>query len=113
MKVENRLTPIVPGVGDETVAAFGHTLLRGELLRYQHEVAHQFGVGLFQVIDRSDVPVGHDQDMRGSDGMNVAEGCYTLIAVQDGAWRFSGDDFAEDTGHGCESLGVSREWAAL
>jgi len=52
-----------------------------------------FGVDF---IDRCDVLIRHDQDVRRSNRMDILKGGYTIIFINDGGRGPSVHDFAED-----------------
>ena len=58
-------------------------------------MAHQELVFGRQLVHRADVPVGHDEDVRGRDGVDITEGGHQVIAVDDVRRGSAGDDLAE------------------
>ena len=97
--MEDRLPGMRAGVDDQPVTAFRDPFLLCELFRHQHHVSHQRLILRCQLVDRVDVPVGNDQDVRGGNGMSIAESRDQAIALEYLGRGFAGDDFTEDAGH--------------
>ena len=106
--MEDCLSAIGAGVGDQPVASLRNPLLFRESARHRKEVPHQRLIGLFQRAHGFDVLVWHDQDMCGSDRMDIPEGSYPVIPVDKFCLGFLRDNLAENTGfrhfesHSCE-----------
>jgi len=102
MEMGDCLSTVCAGVEDEPVTIFGNTLSYRQSFRHRDHVSNQqFILGL-QFVDRGNVPVGNNEDMRAGNGMVVAKGRHQVIAVDDLGGRFTGNDLAEDTRHGYE-----------
>jgi hypothetical protein len=96
MDVEHGLPAVCAGVHDETEAALFDTFLFGKLSRSCDEMSHKLFVSRFKGIDRFDVPVRYDQYMRRRGGLNVAEGGYLIVAVDNIPRDFIGNDLTKD-----------------
>ena len=79
--VENGLSAVRVGVHNETITALVNTFLFCEFPCGCDEMSHQWFVGSFQIIDRIDVNVRHDQDVRRRDRIDIAEGGHLFVAV--------------------------------
>jgi len=82
VEMEDRLPTMRASIDDQTIAAFRNPCLRGELFRHQNHVAHQRRILRFQFVNRADMPVCNDEDVGGSDGMDIAESRDQIIAVE-------------------------------
>jgi hypothetical protein len=100
MQVENSLTRVCAGVGDEAVSILGDAFFARDLLRHAEEVTDQRFVLRFEGADRFDVFVRHDEDMCLRYGVDIAEGGRFFISVDDIRFGFAEDDLAEDAGVG-------------
>jgi hypothetical protein len=80
-----------------TITRLGNAFLRGDLLRRKKQIADQFSVLRFNVVDRGDVSLGDHQDVCGSLGIDVTEGQYLLVFINDIGLNFSGHHLAEQT----------------
>ena len=86
-------------VQDEAVAGLGHAFLRSEFPGGQHHVTHQGSIRLLQFVQRVDVTIGHDENVRGGNRMGIAKGRHLLILVEKSGWGFAGEDLTKDTRH--------------
>lgn len=98
--MEDALSTIDTGVGDETVSVLGDTFLMCDLLRHAEEMPDQYFILRFEGADGFDMFVWYDQDVRPRHGVDIAEGRCLFITVNDLRFGFAGNDLAEDTGVG-------------
>ena len=82
MNAPHRLVRVSIVVEDRAVAA-RQPFLGGDLLRYQEQVPDQGLVLLGQGVEVGDGLAGHDQDMRRSLGVDVAQGHAEVVLVED------------------------------
>lgn len=103
VQVKDGLTAVDARVRDETVTVLIDPFLFCEFPGGREEMPDQLLVLRLERIDRFDVAVRHDQDVRRRDRVDVAEGGHLLVAVDDGRFGFVRNDLAEDArvGHGC------------
>jgi hypothetical protein len=99
VKVVDRLPAMRASVDDQPVAAFRNPFLQRKSFRHQQHVSNQRLILRFQVINRVNMPVGNDEDVRGCNGVNITESRDQVITVEVLGRRFAGDYFAEDAGH--------------
>jgi len=89
------LVAVGTGIDDQAVAVFSDAFLCGDLA---HRVEDRRGgcrIVLFSAVSIRDVPGGHDQDMGGRLGIDVAKGAYQVVAIDDIAGDVSSDDLAK------------------
>lgn len=96
MQVRDRHHRVGPGVHRQPKAALADPLLPRDGLRDAHQVAHRRIVPRFEVVDRSHVLVRHDQHVHGGLRLDVAEGGYVLVLVDDVGRDGAADDAAEE-----------------
>lgn len=105
VKMEDRLPTMDSSVDQHPVTAFRNPFLTSELFRQHDDVPDQRLILRQQFVNRVDMAVGYDEDVRGGDGVNISESGDQVIVIEDLGWRFSGDDLTEDAGHGCLGSG--------
>jgi hypothetical protein len=93
--VEDGLPAMDAGVIYDAVAAGINPLAFGQHPRHGEDMPDSHLVCRLKFVDRDDVLVRHDQDMRRRDRVQVAEGGHQLIAVEDCGRRGSNHNFAE------------------
>lgn len=96
MEMEDTLPSPAIHIDEEPVARLGNAKVFGDLLSHQAETAQQ-GVFLSDVIQRGDVPLGHDEDVYGTRGVRVPECHRQIVLVDLSSRQLSFNDFAEDT----------------
>ena len=100
MEMGDGLPAMRAGVDHQPVAVFGYALLRGQFFRQHDHVTHQRLIAGLQSIDRVDVPVGDDENMRAGNRMNIPKCSNLVITIDDVGGGFTGEDLTEDAGHG-------------
>jgi hypothetical protein len=97
MDVEYRLPGVCSSVDDEPVAGLSDAFLIGQVAGNGKQVPNQGFIIQCNVINRSDMLLGHDQDMGGSGGIDIPESRSLLILVDNIARDFPSHDFTENT----------------
>ena len=100
MKMRNGLAAMHPGVDHEPEAVLGNALLLCQLFRQHDHMPHQRLITRLERIDRINVPVWNDENMRTGNGVDIAECGYLLITVNNGGRCFTGKNFTKDARHG-------------
>ena len=88
VQVENNLPAVRTGVDDQTVAILVDVFSFCKLFGDREELSHEWLIFRVDVVDRCDVFVWHDQDVRGGDRVNIEKGGYSLVFVNDGGRGF-------------------------
>ena len=83
MEVVDCLPALRAGIEDKAVTLFSNPLLLRHCFRHQDHVPNQLFIPCLQFINRGYVPVGDYEDMNGRYGMDISEGRYQVIAVDD------------------------------
>jgi len=100
VQMVDHLPTIVACVSDQAVARLGDAFLLSDLPGDREQATDDHLVLGHQVIDGSDMFIGHDQHVCRRDGMDVAKGGHQLILVERLAGGIPGDDPAESAvGH--------------
>ncbi len=100
MNVKDRLAAVCICVHDEAVTAFGDAFLCGNVFRGCEHVADQRLIIHDQHVDRVDVLIWDDENMRWRGWVDVAKGGHLFIAMDNGACNITFDDLAKNTiGH--------------
>jgi hypothetical protein len=86
------------GIDDGAVTACGDAIHFSDFARRGEQVAQDLLVFRFGVIYGLDVLIGHNQHVSWRNGMDIAESRHPFILVNDVGLRFTGSDFAENTG---------------
>ena len=108
MQMRDGLPAMCSGVDHQPVAMFGNTLLLCQCFRHLNHVPYQRLIAGFQRIDRVDVPVGNDENVRAGNRVDIAKCSHLLIMIDDIGRSFSGEDFAKDAGHKSDQLSAIR-----
>lgn len=95
----DQLAAAPPYIKNQLIPLVNHTLLPGDLLGRQENLAHQSNVLLLEMIDRSDVSFGHDQEMKRGFGIDVLKDNHLSILIDDLCGHLFMNDFTEETGH--------------
>lgn len=98
MQVKHRLPAVRTRVRDQAIAAFGNVLPGRDLPGGEDHMAHQRLILRLHLVQRPDVSVRGDQDVRRRDGMDIAKGGHELVMIDDACTRFMIYHFAEDAG---------------
>ena len=86
--MQDSLPAVRTCVRDKPVAVLCDAFLQGELTGHREKMTNQrFILGL-EAVDRFDVFVRHDEDVRWCSGMDVSERGHLLIAIDDGCLGF-------------------------
>jgi len=80
--VKDGLTAIDAGIDNKAVAILIDSILLGDLAGHGEKVTGKSFVCRSQLIQRIDVPVGDNQDVGGRHRMDVPEGGYLVVLVQ-------------------------------
>ena len=95
--VRHALHGIWAGVHNQTVAALGDTFLLGNQPRRPQQPPGDLVVPVLQVVGRRDVLIRHDQHVDWRPRLDVSEGGYLIILVDDRGGDSSSDDAAKET----------------
>src|SRR6056297_3902625 len=96
----HRLAAGLIAVEVKAVAIIGNTLAGSNLLRRQHHPADNFGVVVFELVERSDLALGNDQNMHRRLRVDVAERQQIVIFPDNVGRNLAVDDFFEQVfGH--------------
>ena len=88
MEMEHGLSPVEARIRNETVAALFNAFRFCKFPCGGEEMADQLFILRFERVDRFDVLVRDDQDVRRCNGVNVAESGHLVIPVHNGGFRF-------------------------
>jgi hypothetical protein len=100
MQVLDDLIGVLPGVDDETVACFGNALIGGYFFGCQQEVPKQGFILGGNIIGGSDMFIGNYQDVDGGGRINIVEGGYKIIFMNDLPGNLTGNNFTKNAiGH--------------
>ncbi len=100
MDVEDRLSCIAVRIENGPEAAVGDPAFPGNGSSPPHHLADQPIVFPAQVVQRGDVTLGHDENVRGCLWVDVVEGQQPCVFIHNGARDLSIDDLAEEAiGH--------------
>jgi hypothetical protein len=97
VKVENRLSGLLPGVDHQPVAVLTDALLLGQPPRSDNHLPQQKGIFLADTVQRGDVAVGDNQNMNRRCRLVIVKGSYLLILVSNFSGRIPSDDLAKNT----------------
>lgn len=97
VQVIDSLAPVRAGVDDDAITVGVDFFLFGDLPGDLEEMPHQGLVFNAQIVERVEMFVRHDQNVRRGDGVNVAKSSRAIVAMDDCRFGFAGDDFAENT----------------
>jgi hypothetical protein len=95
MQVLDKLAGIRPGVDDQPVTLFGDTLIRGNFLDGQQQMAQQAFIPIGDVIRIGDVFLGDDQDVNGCSGVDIMEGQDLVVFIHDLCGYLAGYDLTK------------------
>src|SRR5262245_2064535 len=104
MDVEDRLSRIAVRIENSPEPARRDSAFPSNSCSPPHHLADQTIVFLTQIVQRGDVALGYDENVRGCLWVDVVECEQKSIFIHDGARDLSIDDFAEEAvGHGSDS----------
>jgi hypothetical protein len=89
MDVEHGLPAVLACVHNEAITALVDTFLIGQFSSGSDEVSHQWFVRRIKCVNRFDVIVRYDQDMRRRGGINVTESRDLIVTVNNIPWNFA------------------------
>jgi hypothetical protein len=96
VQMVNDLPSVWTGVDYQAVAILLDTFSFGKLFSDREKLPHERLIFVVDLVDRCDVLVRHDQDVRRGNRMDVEKSGYSLVFVNDGGGRLSISNFAED-----------------
>ena len=94
--VKNNLPGIWTSVDDQAISSLSNTIFGCQNLRGSEHVSDQCFIHSVNFISGSDVFAGNDEDMDGSDWMNVQKCNHLVVLVNYRARAFTLNDLAED-----------------
>ena len=96
MEVGHQLSRVRPAVDGQPVAAFGDSLFSGKLIGDPYHFADERRIFIRHVRQRCDVLYGQDEYMHRRYRVDIREGKYLVIAVEDFGRYLSRGDFAKN-----------------
>jgi hypothetical protein len=93
--VKDGLPCVAIGVEDRPESALGNSAFCGNPRCPPHHLADNPVVAALEIGKAGDVPLWHDQDVRGHLRVDVVEGEKAVVLVHDRRGDFAFDDFAE------------------
>lgn len=96
MEMGDRHHRVRPHIHHHPEAALADALFLRHHSRDAHEVANRRLVAFLQVVDRGHMLVRHDEHMDRCPRLDVVEGRYLLVSVDDAGWDGAADDAAEE-----------------
>lgn len=108
VQVKHGLAAIAVGVDHHPVAIFCDTLLAGNFLRREQHFAQQALILWRGLIQRADDFVGHNQNVGGRGGRNIAEGRHVLILIHNLRRNFAPGNFCKNGVLGHAPILVAR-----
>lgn len=114
MYVKDRLPGIAVRIENRSIAICRNTTFPRDGRSPSGELADNLVVIGHERIERLDVTFGNDEDVGGRLGIDVVEGEYPVVFVNDGSWNFPSDDAAEQAGghtlRGLKAQGSGHAW---
>ena len=112
MDMVNRLAGVLTIVDDEAEAVLDQTFLIRHAPCGDQQMSHRGRVLGRQIVNRRDVLLRNDEDMRWRNRSDVAKGERVLVFVDDRCRDFLLEDVAEQAAHGPAAYCV-RAWRAM
>jgi len=98
MQVKNRLASVTPCIGNNTIARFGKTFVRGDLSAGEEQPTKQSLIGLTEILNRRNMPLWNHQRMDRRLRADIVERQCMLILVHHFRRNAAIDDTAKNAG---------------
>jgi len=104
MEMGHQLPPFLPAVNYQTIATVSNDVLPRQLIGNLGHMSHKRRFGIGEVKEGRDMLLGDDKQMSRCYGIDVAEGDYLFILVQEFTGYLPGYNLTENTVHFSISL---------